>query len=479
MTDFSDRMLAALDTFDADEAVARTHEVVFDEITAIDSAVRPRLTGYFNHSFVPDMVLEWTDDGKAQSRDLFVRHSLLSSEASGDWEALREVSGWPIFLSVAPEEPDVGRASRRIRRRVRKKSRALMTTVPALQGLTTSATVADPILSVVRANVVRGARGFVDEDVVQRLTAPANRRVDADSLEEFRGAVRQAFDPGAQHRIGRVASIVSAAVNPEATNESDWSGTLSEPEIRSLLPYLLGLEEAAANTDFWARLGAMITLGQLEAMAGSLDGLDLTPLASAANRIWVAKHAQLAIRSESVDDETFDASPGWRILSGALTAEVGKWRAGVYLNGQRLKGRDRSAPARWEDIRGLFESGNLTGVELHGVSRRMTVGSDGSIDVTGDVERILANIEDSFHVPGLSLQMTAGDGQLHEFDVDFTSMLVHSKGPAPLPLLIEAAVSVLGYRYPADVDDVSLLLGRTNEDANDDPLEADNNRGEG
>jgi len=86
MSTFSEEISAALDTTDAQEAGHRVHQVVAKEMRSLDPTATTEVTDYFNHSYVPDLVVQWGVGRKAVERPIFLRHSLRSSRASGDLE---------------------------------------------------------------------------------------------------------------------------------------------------------------------------------------------------------------------------------------------------------------------------------------------------------------------------------------------------------------------------------------------------------
>lgn len=115
--------------------------------------------------------------------------------------------------------------------------------MPAIDELAKPVEDPDPVLGVVKASVVRSAKGFFLEDDVEKLVLPRDRRIEPGDFEAFSQAVSANFSEDAVVRINRVAGIVEQALSdePEAS-QLLASGKLSETEIRELVPYLLGLE---------------------------------------------------------------------------------------------------------------------------------------------------------------------------------------------------------------------------------------------
>ena len=457
MTDFATRITAALDTFDAAEAGRRVHEVVADEVRELDPTVVPELTGYFNHSFVPDLMLSWKDDKKA-ARPMFLRHSLLSSQASGDFADLGRADKSALFLSLALEEPTDEILADGRKWTTDRRSRAAVTTVPAINELT-RATDPDPVLGMVRASVVRSARGILAEDEVENLVLPRGGQIEPQDLEAFSDTVERSFTEDAALRINRVFGVVEQAVSAEPDlAEVVMTGSLTPTEILELVPYLLSLEGVAENRQFWTEIAGLISLEEIERLWGQLVDLDLTPLASAASGIWRAKRAQLSIRSEVIDDDA-DRTPRWGVTGRLLSAGVGDWRITYAFSQTKIRatGRD-GTPARWPDLRPTLEEFTVTGANLSGVVAKNQYDAQEGADMKERIDGFIATTDDSFHVPAVTVQVGVGDERA-QVEANFSEMQVTAEPHATLADMTRIAVDVLGYRHETPEEEVSELLG--------------------
>src|SRR5690606_22318839 len=242
MSTFAEQISTALDTPDAQEAGRRVHQVVAQELRSLDPTVTTDITGYFNHSYVPDLVMQWGKGRESFERPVFLRHSLRSSRASGDLADFDRNDVTAFYLSLAPEEPE--EETRRVRARAREhsESRVLVTTVSALDDLTPTTTTPDPVLGLVRSSIVRSAKGAILSSDVGNLVLPHDRRIAQEELDAFSETVSSIFTEDAVLRINRVFGIVEQALADEPSLEALLlSGRLSETEIRELVPYLLSL----------------------------------------------------------------------------------------------------------------------------------------------------------------------------------------------------------------------------------------------
>ena len=139
-----------------------------------------------------------------------------------------------------------------------------------------------------------------------------------------------------------------------------------------------------------------------------------------------------------------------------LFAEFGPWRVFVSTDARRLKGRDDSAPARWDDVSPTLDGFALLAVDLRGLSRRIYIGAEQSSDVVADVRRIRDSIKDEFHVTDVVVRRL-GDGEAAVLEVDFSSMVVTARQTAPIGAFLRAAGDVLAHRRPTDYS--SLITG--------------------
>jgi hypothetical protein len=337
-----------------------------------------------------------------------------------------------------------------------------------------------PLLRLVQANLLKGGRGLLTPQDVERLAqSAAPPEGDAVLTEQFvttfQEAADEMFAPDAALRLRRSAELLRFGLANEVIDAvTAATGKLSDVELRVLIPYLLADETARANTRLWAYIGSMISLDRLEELGDALVDVDVTALVVPNLETWTAKRAQLVINSsfEGPDGtlselRTGEASqqhasvperadngeagePFWFISNRLLTADAGPWRLFIASDARRLKGRPDSAAANWDDISPLVGGFALDAVDLRGLSRRIYVGAEESGDVGADVARIRASIEDSFQVTEMHIRRIGDDESSASLNVDFTEMTVTAeRGSAPIASLV-SAVELLAHRQPPD-----------------------------
>jgi hypothetical protein len=460
MATFAEMVASALDqAADATDAGKRVHRVILDEVKRLDPTVSTSLTGYFNHSYIPDLVVEWKEGGKAVQRPVFLRHSLRSSRASGDLQNLAQADKTALFLSLSQEEPKTETALARKAVAANKQSRTLITTVPAIDELAKPTDGPDPVLGVVKASVIRSAKGVFVEDDVEKLVLPRDRRVEPKDIDAFNAVVARNFSEEAVLRINRVTGIVAQAVATTPTAiQIPESGQLSSTEIRELVPYLLGLRGVTRDREFWSSVARLISFEEIERYWRSFSALDLTPLAAAGAHVWRGTRALLSIRSEAIDDNDFDRTPRWGVTGGTLTAEVGNWRIAFAHAGTKLKTQDRDgSPARWDDLRPALADYTVTGVGLSGVVTQSVYGAVEVADMKDRIDSFILTADDTFHVPSITVNTGVGDNSA-AIAADFGERMLQAKPDASLASLTRVALDVLGYRYPTSAVEVEALF---------------------
>lgn len=433
---------------------------VHQELEELDPRAKVESTAYFSHSFVPDFVVTWNDGGRSQRRDIYLRPSVESTLAAGDVEALGGHS--PVLLSL--HRPEAQALDDAARRDIGEHAPdVLLTGVTALGEFTARPAGDEPLQALVRPNLVRGGRGVISRDTAASLHAPlAGTAEDVGRLEAFSGLVRELFVPAAATRLERAAQLLEVGLTGDMsslqitldTDPADQliGGRLSDAEVDVLLPYLLARETVTHEPAFWAHVGAMIDLAHIEDMGDVLRGLDLTPLIEANYSTWTATRAALVLNAE-------DAGPAdngqWRLTGRTIAAVRGPWRVHVTADKRKLRGRDDSLAARWDELAPVLAGRPVTAVALHGVQRRVNVTADQAADVLADVSTIRQSISDEFYVPAVTVRASTQD-DASDIELDFKTMLASATPAAPLGELVDITLAVLGHRLHTDREDVEV-----------------------
>jgi hypothetical protein len=486
------RVRDALQASTPESIVKGVKDAVASELSSLSPDAKLTYTSYFNHSYMPDMVLDWTDGGRVkESRPIFLRNRLGFGGPAGDVRDL--ASRNPVILSLSPTPDNADRVGA-LRSQVSRASRTLVTEVASLAEVaadTSSPGGASPLMELVRNNLIRGGRGVLTSDDAERLVQSAQPEISskdgllsADFVGAFLEQAEAVFAPDAALRLQRSAELLRFGLTGVQGEGTQDGGRLSRVELRVLLPYLLSQEASRANAELWVRIGAMMTFEDLEDMWPSLPDLDVKPLVLPNLRTWTAKRSQFVLNStfeaaalpatavvnedsylhpqalaedlgaesdpETLAPDALEMS-SWTVRNKMLAIELGELRILLSSDSRRLRGRDLAGVyARWDDISGLLDGFELVAVDLRGASRRIYVSSEGSGNVKADVSRIRETIEDDFHVAEVAV-LGPEDDPSAVMAVHFGSAIATASAGAPLLSLLQAAVLLLAYRMPIEV----------------------------
>ncbi|WP_169583353.1 MULTISPECIES: hypothetical protein [Microbacterium] len=438
-----------------EDVIDGVKRAVADEMRRLDPSVKIEKTDYFNHSYVPDMVATWREDGKKRERRIFIRGSLRAVVAAEDIDALADQE--PLILGLEDEKK---RTWSRLRDQMPKQSRTLATEITATAQIVAPAgspTDATQLSGLVRANIVRGGRGVLDDGDAQRIVG-VEQQEPLEALKAFNKTVRRLFVGATAERLTRTATLLQVFFEnePDATVLAQLEeDSLTDSELRVVLPYVLQRAGDVRVPQVWRTLATMLTMERLESMSGALDGLDLTPLVRQAAPALMAGRSSLFFNPAEMTEEEMDATPPhWHMRSGRLAADVRRWTMWFGSDARKLRGREDGPDARWDELSPPLRGFDLTGIELRGLSRQLSVATTKGDTVREDVEQIRTTIEDDFHVSSVSVR-ASGDETAPTVKVEFAAATATGKAPVAFHV---RALTLLSVKRPIANDDIAALL---------------------
>jgi len=505
------------------DIVAGVKEIVGREVAELSPDAKLVTTTYFNHTYMPDFVLEWTDRGKTSSRPIFIRNSITPFSAPRDIDALGQQE--PVLLGLAPledeetrsavqasftevaERPGPGRAHT---------GRMLVSDLSSIAGLaddrwtsspdssgvgdaddldkhhgepetdsqeqtdsadaeTASGRPPSPLRTLVRANILRGGRGLLTAAEVATVNTTADLNPGdpgaAKQIETFTSMAAALFEEAAATRLVRAADIIRLALTTGSDEAvlAQVEGELADSDLRVLLPYLLGRRADIANEQFWAYIGSLMSLARLEEFADELTHVSIEPLVKANLSTWRARRAGVTFNPDfdpddhSVNDQPDDGiSTRWAMRSGLLTATAGRWLLTLTAkDGRRIRGRDDGRLPAWSAVDSVATRYKLDEIELRGVVRRVRLSARESGDVAGDVRRINETLEDSYTVDDVAVRALGSDSDAPML-VEFAGSTVTVRGQSTETIedMAEASMRFLTHQNPIEEARLNSLLGR-------------------
>lgn len=470
--EFRSAISAAMNSNHADDVIEGVKSAVISEFERLDPSVVIRSTDYFNHSFAPDLVLKW---GTKEYREVYLRYNLRSTSAGRDVELLS--TGAPVLFSLdSGSDDDDDDVTTELSEEVRRSPGTLVTNAPALESIVDEVPSASriqesaneqrppenhPLFTLFKKNIVRGGRGLVVENTASRFRPPPSGATDETEINyaaNFADMADEVLREDAALQVRRASDLIRVALTgdigllelqaPESMDITELdvpSGRLTQDEIRALIPYLLRKSRASIDSRFWSHIGSMITLRQLEEMAGILDGADISDFVRANMANWRARRSALVINSDSIEADA-PVTPAWTFRSKMVCATAGSWTA--FFAWDKRKGgssREDSLLADWDSVRPSLSSLSLSGIELQGVVRAVKLTADENFNLLADATQIQSSINDEFRVRSVDIRTSVDDSS--DIHLDFSTMTGAGRD-VPLSDLAVSTFSVLGHRFP-------------------------------
>jgi hypothetical protein len=461
--DIERAVAAAMQSASPDDIIAGVKAIVADEVSDLNPDVTIEYTDYFNHTYMPDMVLKFAGRN-SEFRPLYIRNSLRLNPTLEAVHTLEDRE--PVVLGLRPADSDSGE---QVRSAARRSKRVLVTDISSLDSFNQSLSVPNaadaPLSSVIRDNLLRSGRGMMTRDDVAVLQGAVQDVVSLDAQTAASGIAQldvltaDLYAEDGAFQIGRIGRILQASLSTASLQTLlSGSGRLSESDARVILPYLLGRQDLNASDPIWETLASLVQLEDLEGIR-EIEELSLNRLVNrTAFSSWTASRAELVLNNEYEFDSTQDSDAvgqtEWSLRGGKLTGAIGPWRM-IVVSGdnRRLKGATDYRDVDWQDIATIARSMVIESASLRGVTRRLTIDAEESSNVAQDVSDVTATLEDSYRVQHLTVRLIASESPDSSVAVEFRKGLATVSGPRlALGELGTVCIRLLGYRYPVEPD---------------------------
>lgn len=431
----------ALDDLDADRLTRRVKTLVSDELAALGTRVDIRHTDYFNHTFVPDMVVAWDDAGDRHQRDVFLRFEMASASVAADVERLADRRD-SAFIGIRTRRGD-GDALAAVTSAAANTPMALVTEASALGALRPRSH--RPFSGVISDAFIRAGKGVVD-------------RFRASELEDQAGRAYEAATSHAEEPLGKALQVLrrslqqDAAVRVEHFLQFMWvgyGGDLEEfpgdpslgtivfgTELSRLLDQVLSgpeIEEPA----FWRLLSDHLALERLEELGDVASSENLQRLlGSAADRV----KAHVMATARTGGELPLEMPFRWAIKDGLVQLADHEFTLRFAKDRRRFRGvpADQAAP-RLTSVRGRLTGMTLSEMDISTSDLDMDVRAKGAPRAADDP--MFAELPDDSRVRRVRFP-TPSSGQY--LQADFERRMVDTVDDDPPLALREVAIA--GYR---------------------------------
>ncbi|MFI7646693.1 hypothetical protein ACIBTZ_11515 [Micromonospora sp. NPDC049460] len=397
----------AMDQSSGDAAIRDVKTIIAREMTEIDSSLDVLATDHFNHSFFPDFVVSWRDNGVEERRDVFLRHDATSVLYQ---DVDRMEKGDEVFLGIRATQADP-EARDELATALQGDSECLVSDAASLDSfaMRTTPVHSSSVLPSVAAKVwLRGARGLLDQPAAAKLQdqvavgESAIIRGAVDDGEVVVSAVRRNFRAEYAKRIERVMQIMwLSGGNPLSAfpGRHAMSTRLSESEIRWLLPFLL--RSAHVDDDFWRLVGEVIDLRLLQSLGDVGESTNLDRLITVNLDRLLVTQVMLHRRNVSLHPQL--NNPHWSIRGGLLTLGAEGFDCQVVNDKRKLtNARHAPWPTYLDDLQPRLERYRLQEIAFsspaatvdvksatsHGLAGRQASDITGSLGAMGGIAKV-------------------------------------------------------------------------------------------
>jgi hypothetical protein len=405
----------ALDEPDDRVMFMQVKGIVARHLRRMDPRATVTTTEFFNHTHVPDMVLEWPDRPRTPRRFIYLRTTSDQRELEDDLQRLPRQDS-PVLLAlgqlVAPS------AQTDLRPRPGDDAKLLLDT-SALGTLQTPGD-APGIPYLVSRSVLEGGRGVLDGPTTEELLSTVTQGAEAARQGE-QAPTRQAVDALTGQMTaevaGRMSSFLAALWQGGGSTLASFPGpqrAVGQLDETALM-YLLESEEIT-DQEFWSRVVRMISLPVL--LRTAVDAPDnLQHLMSKAIKAWSSRVCMVV-------PEATEAGTGswrWALKAGQLILRTPRFQVLAAQSRRQLQTAEEHDLPLLEEVRARADRFGipLSSLRMVMTDRHIGYGGpgddishdtqlDGISDALGQAEGVLE--ADARVASGATLQCVFGSG---------------------------------------------------------------------
>ncbi|MBG0719348.1 hypothetical protein G3N18_15020 [Microbacterium sp. 2C] len=370
---------------------ASTIDAVQDEVASkfqhADAAITVRRTGYFNHTYAPDLVLQWR--GEKEERHVFIRTSDSPIYLAEDIELARDRD--PIFVPLGglSEEPPAEVVDRVSLATKSRQSRALIAEAQSIDALADDDL--GPIGTLAARAVLQGGSGVIPPGTAAAFGSTIASGFEGALLGDVTttsDAIRESTELLDDRRTAQLAELLQAAWIGGGQIGTAFPGigiasTSIQPEALKLLLDTVEVDDVK----FWSRLAQGLQLTHFAGITISEQHAGFQMLMKAAAPRLKAKGA----RAVDLDGVSLPA-PKWAVSDGRLSLAILKARVEFVarsIEDFASDGVDASPSVRVFTQRAQDADLKIMRVTLSSGDRRLDYSSEDGTSVTGD-DRLIA-----------------------------------------------------------------------------------------
>lgn len=460
MSQLTNAVREALSGYEMVAVSSDVKNLVCDELARVDPTAAIRRTDYFNHSYIPDVVMEWPDQ---PLRQVFMRFVNDPHRLEDD---LRRIGrDGPVLFDLSTAVGDAQEAAhddpdREFNAALDCAPTVLLTDTEATAHVR-PATSQNLVERLVSGNMLRAGRGYLDAQTAREAVEASRAGFDgavAAEPEAVKLAVEVAqkvFGLDLERRIERSLQLVwwAGGGDPSTFPISlpDDMG-LNADDTRDFLRSVLADQQEIDDDGFWTRLAHRLDFDTLVSV-GDVDG--------GANLHRLMKHlaARLALSHAALDRDNRKLIPeplAWALMDGFLRLRGPDWVCRFTPAGQRFsQRRSKGAPIALDAAVARSAGLIIEEAAIEDADRMLQVRRKAATP-SNYQQASLAALAAGIPV-ALVRELTIRSGS-DSLSVEFDRMMVWSDKNPTVPQLAVAAVRLLAAPPVEELDDLIQFL---------------------
>ena len=458
MSELSSAISDALDTRDMVPAFTSVKQLVCNELNRVDPKVEIRRTDYFNHSFVPDIILKWKDGVEREVFLRFIDPALLAEDLD------RIGIEGPIVFDIG-DHSRTGTSHSNIEspgKILGRFENVMMTDTEATSEIRPERS-ANVIMNMVTSNVLKSGRGEYGQGTTRELFTTAQSGfdgvvgLDPGKVANAMAILNQRFDPDFEHRVERLLQLLWWANGGESavfpiTSLDDLSLNAADTQdfLRSVL-----IGEYEINIDsFWSRLADRMSFDLLVG-AGPINGsYNLERLMKElTSRLKLSHAAMDSIARPFPPDDVWH----WSIFERFLVFSGGDWKCQFTPQGNRFSQRhEEGVPVTLGEAKVRSGGIRIEGAELHESSRLVKLTrleSDAAMDDVDSLNFLTDGFNDSDQVQKVVVRV--GES---EIVADYDRMLLSAEPDSTVRTMANLAFKLLATVSTSELASLDMTL---------------------
>ena len=463
MSEVTDAVRNALAHQDMVTASTNVKQLLCDELARVDPEARIHRTEYFNHTYVPDVVLDW--DGRGP-REVFLRFVSTPPRLLADVDRIGD-SG-PVIFDLSPAAPrareveELASVSSATRQASERSPQLLITDSEATQHVRPD-NAENMVERLVVANILRSGHGDLGESAAEKTVlasrAGYNGAIAAEP-DDVRAAVTvagQLLDPDTERRVERTLQLlwwVGGGAPEEFPISVPDDMELNASDTRDFLREVFA-ERVIEDSAFWSRLADRLSFDTLVEVGEVTQSANLHQLMSQLAGRLKLSHVTLDKRDRPLPP--FDQL-AWALEEQFLCLRGPEWECRFTPHGNRFsQRRDAGRPVPLAEADRRSAAYLVEEAKIDEAARQVLL-SRKAVDPDQQLGRSLRDLAVGFADDAAvrTIAVLLGDSLV---TADFDRMMVGADPDATVRRMASSATRLLAALDGSDEAELAAFLG--------------------